>query len=297
MDWRPTPSSDLITRQYLDSLLVEVRHLDACLPDTHFTCFGKSFAAPITTGALSHLHNTRENGMAEMARGACLADMIAFSGMGPAAELEGMVNTGASVIKIIKTYQDRESIARKIRHAESCGAFAVGMDIDHAFSRGKGYDCIEGMEMRPLTTPELKDFVASTSLPFVIKGVLSMQDALKCKEAGVKGIVISHHNGRLDYSLPPLMALPRIREVVGNDMVIFVDCAIESGLDVLKSLALGADACSIGRPLMGSLKNGGAEEVAAHLRQIQADLSYAMAMTCCHDLSRIQPDLLHKKDF
>ena len=116
---------------------------------------------------------------------------------------------------------------------------------------------------------------------FAEHGYADTTSKMICKEAGVKGIVISHHNGRLDYSLPPLMALPRIREAVGNDMVIFVDCAIESGLDVLKALALGADACSVGRPLMGSLKNGGAEEVAAHLRRIQADLSYAMAMTCC----------------
>ena len=297
MEWQPTPSSDRITRQYLDSLLVEVRHIDAEIPETAFTCFGRRFSAPITTGALSHLHRTRENGMAEMARGAHLADMIAFSGMGPESELEGMVNTGASVIKIIKTYQDRQSIARKIRHAESCGAFAVGMDIDHAFSRGKGYDCIDGMDMRPLQFQELKDFVQSTTLPFVIKGVLSVQDALKCKEAGVKAIVVSHHNGRLDYAVPPLMALPEIRKAVGPEMVIFVDCAIETGLDVFKALALGADACSIGRPFMGSLKNGGAEEVAAHMQRIQADLAYAMAMTCCHTLSEIQPDILHKRSF
>lgn len=297
MDWHPTPTSDIITRKYLDSLLVEVRHIDAEIPDTGFTCFGKTFSAPITTGALSHLHRIRENGMAEMARGAFLADMIAFSGMGPESELESMVNTGASVIKIIKTYADRQSIARKIRHAESCGAFAVGMDIDHAFSRGHGYDCIDGMEMRPLQFSELKEFVQSTSLPFVIKGVLSVQDALKCREAGVKGIVVSHHNGRLDYSVPPLMVLPEIRKAVGPEMVIFVDCAIETGLDVFKAIALGADACSIGRPLMGHLKEGGAEAEAAHLARIQADLSYTMAMTCCHDLSQIRPDLLHKRMF
>ena len=295
MDWRPTPSSDLITRQYLDSLLLEVRHIDAEIPDTRFTCFGKAFSAPITTGALSHLHRTRENGMAEMARGAFLADMLAFSGMGPESELESMAETGASVIKIIKTYRDRDSISRKIRHAESCGAFAVGMDIDHAFSRGKGYDCIDGMEMRPLQFQELKDFVQSTALPFVIKGVLSVQDALKCKEAGVKAIVVSHHNGRLDYSVPPLLMLPEIRRAVGPEMVIFADCAIETGLDVFKAIALGANACSIGRPLMGCLKENGAEGIANHMRRIQSDLSYTMAMTCCHTLSEISADILHKR--
>jgi len=297
MDWQPTYSSDLITRQYLDSLLVEFRHIDAEIADTSYTCFGKTFSAPVTTGALSHLHRTCENGMREMARGAYLADMISFAGMGPEEELEEMVNTGASVIKIIKTYADRESIARKIRHAENCGAFAVGMDIDHAFSRERGYDLVEGLDMRPLTLNELKDYVKSTSLPFVIKGVLSVQDALKCKEAGVKGIVISHHNGRLNYAVPPLMILPQIRKAVGPDMEIFVDCAIETGLDVFKALALGANACSIGRPLMGCLKKGGAEEEAAHLSWVKQDLAYSMAMTCCRSLSDISADILHKRMF
>lgn len=297
MEWQRTASSDTITRQYLDSLLLEVRHLDAVLPEISFSCFGKTFSAPLTTGALSHLHQVCNQGMQQMAQGAAMAGVIAFSGMGPCEELAQMVDTGASVIKIIKTYQDRDLILQKVKHAESCGAMAVGMDIDHAFNPFEGFDCIDGREMRPLTTSELKAFVRSTSLPFVIKGVLSIRDAVKCKEAGVQGIVVSHHNGRLDYSVPALMMLPEIRKAVGDEMMIFVDGAIETGTDVLKALALGADACSIGRPLMPRLGERGAAGVADYFSMLRQGLSYAMSMTGCGSLREISADLIHHRSF
>ena len=133
-------SSDAITRAYLDSLLIEMRHLDTVKPSTAFELYGKKFSTPVMTGALSHLHHTYPNGMAEMARGASAAGAVVWSGMGPKEELEAMTATGAQVIKIIKPYADRDSIRGKIRHAEECGVLAVGIDIDHAFDRRHGYD-------------------------------------------------------------------------------------------------------------------------------------------------------------
>ena len=291
-------SSDAITRAYLDSLLLEVRHLDSCMPDTSVEIFGRRFSAPIMTGALSHLNKQRENGMAEYARGAALADMISFSGMGGDDEIAAMTATGASVIKIVKPYADRAEVVRRLRFAESCGCLAVGMDIDHAFAYGNDkYDEIDGMAMFPVTTDELRGFVESVNVPFVVKGVLSRHDARRCLEAGVSGIVISHHNGRLNYAVPPLMILPEIIDEVGGKMKIFVDCAIQSGTDVLKALALGADACCVGRPLMQPLRENGAEGVAEHLRGIQRELTYAMAMTCSPDISKIDPSIVHKTTF
>jgi len=206
---RRSLSSDHITRAYIDSLLVEVRHLDAVLPDTTLNLYGKTFSTPVMTAALSHMANTYPDGMKEMALGAKMADAVCFSGMGPNDEFRRMVDTGADVIKIIKPYADRDSVHEKIRLAEELGCLAVGIDIDHAFSR-KGYDEIEGMEMRPVTTRELAELVKMTKLPFVIKGVLSRQDARKCLDAGVQGMVVSHHNGRIDCAVPPLMILPEI---------------------------------------------------------------------------------------
>ena len=234
--------------------------------------------------------------MAAMAQGAADTNALVFSGMGPRAELERMIATGASVIKIIKPYEDRELVMAKIRHAEEHGALAVGLDIDHAFSRN-GYDVVEGLPMLPLSSKELADMVKFTRLPFVIKGVLSRQDARKCLDAGVQGMVVSHHNGRVDCSVPPLMILPEILQETGGKVPLFVDCSLQSGLDVFKALALGATACSVGRPLMGPLREKGAEGVREKIVEITSDLRYTMAMTCSKDITSIDPSIVHLGSF
>ena len=288
---RKSTSSDVITRAYLDSLLVEVRHLDAVMPSTEMTLFGKTFSTPVATAALSHLSGTYPDGMAAMADGAHQAGALVFSGMGPKDELERMVATGAQVIKIIKPYADRQSVYDKIRHAEEIGCLAVGIDTDHAFSRS-GYDCIEGMEMYPLPSAELRDMVKATRLPFFIKGVLSRVEARKCLDCGVQGMVVSHHNGRLDCAVPPLMVLPEIAEEVNGRAALFVDCAIQSGLDVFKCLVLGATGACVGRPLMPPLKEKGPDGVRQVIEGITADLRYAMAMTASPDVTHIDPSLV-----
>ena len=292
MSQRKSISSDVITRAYLDSLLMEVRHLDAVKPSTELMLYGKTFRTPVMTAALSHLHNTWPDGMAAMALGASQEGAVVWSGMGAKEELEGMIATGASVIKIIKPYADRESVYEKIRHAEEIGCLAVGIDTDHAFDRNRGYDCIEGMEMFPLSSAELKDMVASTKLPFFIKGVLSRKEARKCLDCGVKGMVVSHHNGRIETAVPPLMVLPEIAEEVGGEAALFVDCAIQSGLDVLKCLALGATGACVGRPLMQPLREKGAEGVRGVIEGITTDLRYNMAMTASPDVKSVDPTII-----
>ena len=286
--------SNQITREYFDSLLVEMRHLDGALPETGLELFGEQFSTPVMTAALSHLGNVRENGMVQMAEGARLAGAVSWAGMGDEKELEDITATGARTIKIIKPYVDNDYILKRIAHAEKCGVMAVGMDIDHAFS-GKGkYDVVLGMEMRPKSLEEMKEFVKATKLPFVVKGVLSVKDAEKCLEAGVKGIVVSHHHGIIDYAVPPLMILPEIVRVVQKQSPVFVDCGIESGSDVFKALALGADAVCVGRALMGSLQVNGAEGVQEKIASLTEELAGIMARTGASDLSQIDPSVIWK---
>ena len=286
--------SNQITREYFDSLLVEMRHLDGALPETGLELFGEQFRTPVMTAALSHLGNVRENGMVQMAEGARLAGAVSWAGMGDEKELEDITTTGARTIKIIKPYVDNDYILQRIAHAEKCGVMAVGMDIDHAFS-GKGkYDVVLGMEMRPKSLEEMKEFVKATKLPFVVKGVLSVKDAEKCLEAGVKGIVVSHHHGIIDYAVPPLMILPEIVRVVQKQIPVFVDCGIESGSDVFKALALGADAVCVGRALMGPLQVNGAEGVQEKIASLTEELAGIMARTGASDLSQIDPSVIWK---
>lgn len=289
---RKTASSDVITRAYIDSLLVEVRHLDAVTPTTATAFFGHDFATPISTAALSHLGNTAPDGMAKMAEGANAAGALTFSGMGPRKELEAMVATGAKVVKIVKPYEDRELVYAKLKHAADIGCIAVGIDIDHAFDRQKGYDEIEGRAMYPLSSAELADMVAAVNVPFVIKGVLSAREAVKCVTCGVQGMVVSHHNGRLECAVPPLMVLPEIRAAVGDRATLFVDCSIQSGMDAFKALALGADGVCVGRPLMPALKEKGAQGVADVIRHMTSDLRYTLAMTANADVHHIDPSIV-----
>lgn len=286
-----------LTRQYLDSFLLEMRQIDADLPDTSLQLYGHSFRTPIMMAALSHLNNCWPDGMVEMARGAAAAGAVMWSGMGDDDELSRICDTGAKTIKIIKPYQDEDLLLHKIRHAERCGCIAVGIDIDHAFGHKGGYDNVLGYPMTPKSAQRLADFVRSTSLPFVVKGVLSVQDALKCAEIGVQGIVVSHHHGIMPYAVPPLMVLPKIAQAVGKRMPIFVDCGLSSGMDAFKCLAFGATAVSVGRKIMEYLQKDGAKGVEQGVEELTAQLSVAMARTCSRSVGTIDPGVLWRKDW
>lgn len=289
--------SNEITREYFDSLLVEMRHIDSVIPSTKLELYGETFDTPVMMAALSHLNNVHENGMVEMARGAFAANAVNWAGMGDEAELEDIAATGARTIKIIKPYADNDYIFHRIEHAERCGVMAVGMDVDHSFSGNGQYDNVLGLQMTSKTLKEIKEFVKATKLPFVIKGVLSEQDAYKCLEAGVQGIVVSHHHGIMNYAVPPLMILPRIAKAIDHKIPIFVDCGVTSGMDVFKALALGATAVSAGRVIMEPLRANGAEGVKNQIIKMTEELAGVMARTCSPDIRHIDSSVIYPKSF
>ncbi len=287
--------SNEITREYFDSLLVEMRHIDAVVPSTSFELYGEKFSTPIMTAALSHLNGLHPDGMVELARGAFAANSVMWTGMGDDKELEEITATGAKTIKIIKPYADNHMIYNKIEHSKKNGAIAVGMDIDHAFNHKGQPDTVLGLPMTCKSLNEIKEFIKAAEIPFVIKGVLSEQDAYKCLEAGAKGIVVSHHHGILNYAIPPLMILPKIVKLVNKEIPVFVDCGIVNGLDVFKALALGATAVSVGRALMDPLKEDGAKGVKNKIISMTEELSGAMARTCSADIATIDPTVIWHK--
>lgn len=292
---RYTSDSDAITRDYLDSLLLETRYIDSDVPSTRMELFGQEFDTPIMTAALSHLHNPSD-GMAVYGKGAALSNAVHWVGMGEDAELESVVSTGAKSIKIIKPHADNREVFRKMEHAVKVGCIAVGMDTDHAFNSTGGYDDVFGLPMRPKTAGELEEFVQAAGVPFIVKGVTSPRDAEKCAKAGCAGIVVSHHHGMIQYSVPPLMVLPDIISAVGDSMPVFVDCGIVSGMDAYKCLALGAKAVSVGRHLMPLLKNG-PEAVSARINEMTAELAAIMARTGVKSLDEMDPTVIHRRTF
>lgn len=289
-------NSDKITRDYFDSLLLETRYLDSVLPSTKLELYGQTFDTPIMTAALSHLGNTAKNGMNIYAKSAALSNAVHWVGMGEDKELEDIISTGAKSIKIIKPHADNKEVFRKIEHAVNAGCFAVGMDIDHSFNGNGGYDNVLGLPMKAKSTDELKDFVQAASIPFIVKGVLSPKDAEKCLKAGCAGIVISHHHNMQSYSVPPLMMIEDILDSVSNQIPVFVDCGIESGMDAYKCLALGATAVSVGRHLMPFLKKG-PDAVSQRINQMTNELAGIMSRTGISSLSEMDKTVIHKRSF
>ncbi len=134
---------------------------------------------------------------------------------------------------------------------------------------------------------------AQTRLPLWLKGVLHPADARQAQSLGVTGLIVSNHGGRtLDTAPPTAQALPLIRAAVGDGLPLVVDGGIRRGTDVLKAIALGADAVMLGRPVVHALACGGALAVARMIRLLRDELEMAMALTGCRVLRNAGPQLL-----
>ena len=132
-----------------------------------------------------------------------------------------------------------------------------------------------------------------TRLPILIKGVLHEDDARQARRLELSGVVVSNHGGRtLDTVTPTATALPRIADALAGEMPVLVDGGIRRGTDVLKAIALGANAVMIGRPYVFGLANAGAVGVAHVLRLLRDELEIAMALCGCATLAQASRALL-----
>jgi lactate 2-monooxygenase len=130
-----------------------------------------------------------------------------------------------------------------------------------------------------LTWDDLAWLRSQTELPLLVKGVLAGEDAVLAFEHGADGVVVSNHGGRqVDGSVATLDALVEVRAAVGRDAVVLMDGGIRRGADVLKALALGADAVLLGRPYAYGLAVGGQEGVEAVIRHLMADTDLTLAL-------------------
>lgn len=295
----PRPSdANAITRRYFDSILIEERLIDAQTASLETTIFGTKFQTPIMMPAFSHLYRyiKDRNGMLEYAGAAQALGTLNWVGMGDNDVIGEILDTGIKTVRVIKPYADRDKIFDQIAFAEAHGAFAVGLDIDHIFGADGEYDVVFGEQMTKQTVQDLREYVNATKLPFVIKGVLSVTDALKSVECGAKGILVSHHHGRMPFAIPPLMVLPEICRAVKDveGFEVFLDCGIASGADAFKALALGAKAVAVGRAMMPSLTADGTEGVVRCVTGLNQELRTLMNYTGCATLSDLRPDLLWK---
>jgi len=232
----------------------------------------------------------------EIVAGSLLAGTSAMTGDGAdPAMYESGVTSGAAhkgtTIAIIKPRAQGE-IINYIRKAEAAGVFAVGMDIDGA---GLITMAMKGQPVGPKTLDELKEVIASTKLPFILKGIMTPEEAELAVEAKAAAIVVSNHGGRvLDHTPGAAEVLPDIVERVRGKLTVLADGGVRSGADVLKYLALGAQAVLVGRPLIVGAFGNGREGVALLLNKMKNELLQAMLLTGTADVKNVSENILYR---
>ena len=132
--------------------------------------------------------------------------------------------------------------------------------------------------------------------PIVLKGIMSVPDAIRAASAGMDGIVVSNHGGRqVDGAVGALDALPAVADAVGSRLTVLFDSGVRGGADMLKALALGAQAVLIGRPYAYGLALGGEAGVRHVLRALRQEFELTMRLSGLASLSELGPDCLQRQ--
>ena len=265
--------------------------------DTSIKMFDRQLSMPVLVAPIGGGKINYNNAITELdlqrafIKGAKHAGTIAFTpdpadpDLFPHVAQAILENFGHSVI-ICKPRKDLDFIKLRYQLAVEAGALGFGTDID-----GIGLKTFSnlGQETTPKTTSELKELSQTHDLPFVIKGVLSVSDALKAVEAGATHIIVSSHGGRIGDSFPlPIDMLPHIKKAVDDKVIILVDGAIRSGSDVIKAIILGADAVLIGRPVATHAVGGGYEAITAYLNNIKKQIYSQMLLLGVSSIKELQ---------
>lgn len=173
--------------------------------------------------------------------------------------------------------RSQDILKKLIETAEAYGCKAVGIDLDGC---GSTIMAQHGQPVFKKSVKDIEELVNFTPLPFIAKGIMLPDEAMKCADAGASVIAVSNHGGRVLDSTPGVATmLPLIRKKLGNSVTITADGGVRTGYDVLKMLALGADAVLLGRDIIRAAVGAGTLGVKLHLEHIKKTLKKAMFMT------------------
>lgn len=178
---------------------------------------------------------------------------------------------------------------------------ALGMaNLSHRIAEGSSQVSslgayINGQFDRALNWRVAEAVIARWQGPFAIKGILSAADARRAADIGASAVIISNHGGRqLDGVPAPIEVVAEIADAVGGRIEIIVDGGVRRGTHVLKALALGANACMIGRPYLYGLGAGGEAGVARVLELLKNEIERDMILSGCASLGQLDHSLLRR---
>ncbi len=290
---------------------------------TRFNLFNREFSIPIFLAPVAYQKLAHPLGELEIARAAEAMQACMLSSTLSTFSLEDIASSSAGEKWFQLYFQpSRTDTLDLIRRSEAAGYKAIVVTVDASVrSPSLGAvradfqmpsDCIavnvEGYELSQLakiaqgqsrvfqgvmqdapTWFDLEWLIDQSNLPVIVKGVLHPDDAIKIKNLGCAGLVVSNHGGRnLDGAPASIDCLARIRAAVGDNYPVLFDGGIRSGLDIFKAIALGADAVLIGRLQVFALSVAGALGVAHMLRLLREELELCMAQAGCATLNDIR---------
>ena len=280
----------------------EIRlNMDVFAPDTPVSTdcelFGRKLSLPLLTGPIGSLTQYSKEDVTipfndGVIRGCAEAGIVDCFGDGLApgvleAGLASMAKHGAAAIPVINPIAMAD-IQREMAVVEETDAMAVSVVVDSA-----GLTFWSGGGFGSKTVDQLRQLHEATKKPFVVKGIMTVKNAMQAAEAGADAIIVSNHGGRvLPYAPATAEVLPEIAEAVGDQMKIIVDGGIRSGADMLKALALGADAVLICRPVAVAWFGGGAEGVKVYAEKLKVELKEAMYMCGARSLEDIGSEMV-----
>ena len=236
--------------------------------DTRMDLFGHRFSLPILTGPIGSMTQYSREDVT-----------VGFN----AAMIRACAETG--IVDCLNA-----QICEKIERFESSGTLASCVVVDSA---GLSHWRFKGEGPGSKTVEDLKFLKSCTKKPFLIKGIMTAKAALKAVEAGADGIIVSNHGGRVLPDVPSTAeVLPEIARAVKGQTKIIVDGGIRHGSDMVKALALGADAVMICRPFAVAWFGGDVEGIKTYVETLREEFTGAMYMVGARKLSDLCPDMV-----
>lgn len=300
-------------RQALDALKLNPNVLnDVSKLDTSVTLFGHKLPYPILVAPTAFHKIMHPEGELATARGASKAEAIYVVSSFTTTPLEEIKKVATEPFWFqLYVRDDKEFTKNLVQKAESLGCRALCITVDTpvggarnrqarvSFKLPEGinapYANGEMIQKMPLTWKEMEWLISFAKVPVLLKGILHPDDAEKAIQIGASGILVSNHSGRnLDTVPATIEVLPRIVERVNKRIPILMDGGIRRGTDVLKAIALGANAVLVGKPICFGLASGGAEGVTKTLEILRAELEMAMALTGRATIASIDQSLIWK---
>ena len=276
----------------LEKIMLRLRTIHGLeTANTSVKILGQRVKTPIVVAPFASMVRVHPEAEMAIAKGAEKVGAMMF--LGPvssysAKEIVEAVNT--PIVWNGDPLKDRERLLTLMKQAEKAGCCAVGLCVDD-FMGIKTKDRLRILSNNPLSAEAIRDVRKETSLPFFVKGVMTVEDALQAVDAGADAIVVSNHGGRvLDYCQAPIEVLSEIVKAVGGEIEVLIDGGFRRGTDILKALALGARGVLIGRPICWGLGAAGAEGVAKVLQMMTSELIRAMMLTNVPEVSNVPRD-------